>query len=146
MPILSVVDHQTFQIVLITSQVYSQMAKRGAQLHQRSKRLKAREDREEMTFAAEVLLDLSTSSASMPPTNDASTQTDLAYTDIDCLMAECTKARANELRLSKVVDDLESELRERKSNLRLIQGSDMKTRFYTGLPTFAVFMTLFKFI
>ena len=49
----------------------------------------------------------------MPPTNDASTQTDLAYSDIDCLVAECNKARANEIRLSKVVDDLESELRER---------------------------------
>ena len=71
----------------------------------------------------------------MPPTNDASTQTDLAYTDMDCLVAECNKARANELQLSKVVDDLESELRERKSNLRLIQGSGTKTRFYTGLPT-----------
>ena len=78
-----------------------------------SKRLKVHEDREKMTFAAEALLDLYTSSASMPPTNDVSTQTDLAYTDIDCLVAECNKARANELRLSKVVDDLESELRER---------------------------------
>ena len=58
----------------------------------------------------------------MPPTNDASTQTDLAYTDIDCLVAECNKARANKLCLSKVVDDLESDLRERKWNLRLIQG------------------------
>ena len=66
-----------------------------------------------MTFAAEALLDLYTSSASMPPTNDASTQTDLAYTDINCLVAECNKARANELHLSKVVDDLERELRER---------------------------------
>ena len=45
-----------------------------------------------------------------------------------------------------VVDDVESELRERKSNLRLIQGSDTKTRFCTGLPTFAVFMALLKFI
>ena len=86
-------------------------------------------DREEMTFAAEALLDLSTSSASMPPTNDASTQTDLAYTDIECLVAECNKAKANKLQLSKVVDDLESELHQRKSNLRLIQGSDVKTRF-----------------
>ena len=33
----------------------------------------------------------------MPPTNDASTQTDLAYADIDCLVAECNKAKANEL-------------------------------------------------
>ena len=66
-----------------------------------------------MKFSAEVLLDLYTSSASTPPTNDASTQTDLAYTDINCLVAECNKVRANKLRLSKVVDDLESELRER---------------------------------
>ena len=66
-----------------------------------------------MTFAVEALLDLYTSSAFTPPTNDASTQTDLAYTDINCLVAECNKARANELCLSKVVDDLESELHER---------------------------------
>ena len=61
-----------------------------------------------MTFAAEAFLDLSTSSASMPPTNNASTQTDLAYTDIDCLVAVCNKARAHELQLSKAVDDLEN--------------------------------------
>ena len=73
-----------------------------------------------MTFAAEALFALSTSSASMPSTNDASTQTDLAYTDIDSLVAECDKARANKLCLSKVVDDLESELCERKWILRLI--------------------------
>ena len=47
-----------------------------------SKRLKVCEDREEMKVAAEALLDLPTSSASMPLTNDASTQTGLAYTDI----------------------------------------------------------------
>ena len=82
----------------------------------------------------------------MPPTNDASTQTDLVYTDIDCLLVECNKARANELQLSKVVDDLESELCKRKSNFRLIQGSDTKSRFYTGLPTFALFMALLKFM
>ena len=79
-----------------------------------SKRLKLREDHKEMTFAAEALLDLSSSSASTPPTNDASTQTDLAYTDIACLVAEWNKVRVNELRLSKVVDDLESELRAKK--------------------------------
>ena len=103
-------------------------------------------DCEEMTFAAEALLVVFTSSASMPPTNNASTQTDLGYTDIDCLVAECNKVRANKFQLSKVVDDLESELHERKSNLRLIQGSDVKTRFYTGVPTFAVLMALLKFI
>ena len=92
-----------------------------------SKRLKVCEDREEMKVAAEALLDLSTSSASMPPTNDASTQTGLAYTDIDCVVAECNKARANKVQLSKVVDDLESELRESKLNMRLIQGSDVIT-------------------
>ena len=48
-----------------------------------------------MTFVAEDLLELSTSSASMPYTNYASTQTYLVYTDIACLVAECNKARAN---------------------------------------------------
>ena len=52
-----------------------------------------------MTFAAEALLDLSTSSASMPPTNDAFTQTNLAHTDIDCLVAEWNKARAKPILL-----------------------------------------------
>ena len=56
-----------------------------------SKRLKVREDREEMKVVVEALLDLSTSSASMPPTNDASTQTGLAYTDIDWLWLNATK-------------------------------------------------------
>ena len=113
---------------------------------QANKRLKVRKEREEIAFVAEALLDLSTSSASLPPTKDASTQTDLSYTDIDCLVAECNKVKASELRLNEVVDDLESKLLERKSNLSLIHGSDAKTRFYTGLPTFAVFMALLKFI
>ena len=59
-----------------------------------SKRLKVHEERKEMTFAAEAHLDLSTSSASLPPTKDAYTQTDLSYTDIDCLIAECNKVKA----------------------------------------------------
>ena len=35
---------------------------------------------------------------------------------------------------------------EKKSNLRLIQDNDAKTRYYTGLPTFAVFTAVLKFI
>ena len=77
-----------------------------------------------MTFAAEEFLDLSTSSASLPPTKDASTQTDLSYTDIDCLVAECNKVKASNLRLSEVVDDLKSEVHKWTSSLRLIKGSD----------------------
>ena len=69
----------------------------------------------------------------MPPTNNASTKTDLGDTDIDCSAAECNKDRANKLRSSKIVDDSQSELCERKLNLRLIQVGDAKTRFYTGL-------------
>ena len=60
-----------------------------------SKRLKVREEHKEMTFAAEACLDLSTSSASLPPTQDASTQADLSYTGIDCLVAECNKVKAS---------------------------------------------------
>ena len=96
-----------------------------------SKRLKVREEHKEMTFAAEALLDFSPSSTSLPPTKDASTQADLSYTDTDCLVAECNKVKASNLRLSEVVDDLKSKLHKWTSNLRLIQGSD-----YTGLPTY----------
>ena len=35
---------------------------------------------------------------------------------------------------------------EKKLNLRLIQDNDAKTRYYTGLPTFAVFTAVLKFI
>ena len=55
------------------------------------------------------------------------------------------QSEGSELRLNVVVDDLDSKWLERKSNLSLIHGSDGKTRFYTGLPTFAVFMALLKF-
>ena len=89
-----------------------------------SKRLKVHEERKEMTFAAEAHLDLSTSSASLPRTKDAYTQTDLSSTDIDCLVAECNKVKASNLRLSEVVDDLMSKVHKWTSNLRLIQGSD----------------------
>ena len=110
------------------------------------KRLKVREEREAMLSAAEVLLDLSASSTCLPTAKDASTQTDLSYTDIESLVDECNKLKASELRLNEVVDDLKSKVKERKSNLQLIQGDDAKTRFYTGLPTFAVFMALLKFM
>ena len=58
-----------------------------------NKTLKVREECEEMAFAAEALLDLSTSSSSFPPTKDASTQADLSYSDIDCLVAQCNKVK-----------------------------------------------------
>ena len=86
------------------SQVFSQMAKRHPAATEESrqygwanKRLKVCEERMEMAFVAEAFLDLSTSSASLPPTKDASTQTDLSYSDIDCLVAECNKVKASEL-------------------------------------------------
>ena len=53
-----------------------------------------------MTFAVKVVLDLSTSFTSLPPTKDAFTQTDLSCTDIDCLVTECSKVKEWELRLS----------------------------------------------
>ena len=58
----------------------------------------------QMTFAVKVLLDLSTSFTSLPLTNDASTQTDLSCTDIDCLVTECSKVKEWELRLSDVIN------------------------------------------
>ena len=100
-----------------------------------------------MAFAAEALLDLSTSSSPLPPTKDTSTQADLSYSDIDCLVAQCKEqSEGSELRLNVVVDNLERKWLERIPNLNLIHGSDGKTRFYTGLPTCAVFMALLKFI
>ena len=58
----------------------------------------------QMTFAVKVLLDLSMSFASLPPTKDASTQKDLTCTDIDCLVTECSKVKEWELRLSDVIN------------------------------------------
>ena len=52
-----------------------------------------------MTFAAEVLLDLSTSFTSLPPIKDASSQTDLSCTDIDCSVAECNIVKEKEFKV-----------------------------------------------
>ena len=62
------------------------------------------------------------------------------------LSGSVQQSEGSELRLNVVVDDLDSKWLERISNLSLIHGSDGKTRFYTGLPTFAVFMAFLKFI
>ena len=66
-----------------------------------------------MIFAAKVLLDLSTSSASLPPTKDASIQTDLRCTALDGLLVEANKLKSTELRLSEFVVNLLSKVDEK---------------------------------
>ena len=82
----------------------------------------------------------------MPTAKDASTQMGLNYTDINSLLDECNQSKLNELTLNEVIDDLRSKAQERKSDLLLLQVNNVKTRFYTRLPNFAVFMALFKFM
>ena len=49
--------------------------------------------------------------------------------------------------LRAAVDEVKDQLLEREdSKLNLIRGNNSKPKFYTGLPSFAVFMALFTFL
>ena len=49
--------------------------------------------------------------------------------------------------LRAAVDEVKDQLLKREdSKLNLIRGNNSKTKFYTGLPSFAVFMALFTFL
>ena len=49
--------------------------------------------------------------------------------------------------LRAAVDEVKDHLLEREdSKLSLFRGNDSKTKFYTGLPSFAIFMALFAFL
>lgn len=47
--------------------------------------------------------------------------------------------------LKKEVEELQKEVIRHKWSFQKISDDDSKTRFYTGLPSFAVFMWLFRY-
>ena len=59
-------------------------------------------------------------------------------TDPDQVYRECEQLR-QELQKSK------KDLQNAKLSADMIKDSDEKTKFYTGLPTYAVFLWLFKY-
>jgi hypothetical protein len=46
----------------------------------------------------------------------------------------------------KELKEVKRQFQEYKWNVEKIKDNDEKTRFYTGLPTFAVFFKLFKYV
>ena len=61
----------------------------------------------------------------------------------DGIWAETVSLREEVATLRAAVDEAKDQLLEREdSKLSLIRGNNAKTMFYTGLPSFAVFMAL----
>lgn len=50
------------------------------------------------------------------------------------------------LALKKELEDLRKEHAKYKWSVAKIADDDVKTKYYTGLPSFAVFMWLFKYV
>lgn len=50
------------------------------------------------------------------------------------------------LALRKELENLKSESDKYTWSVKKITNDDVKTKFYTGLPSFAVFMWLFKYV
>jgi hypothetical protein len=48
--------------------------------------------------------------------------------------------------LLKELKEVKRQFQEYKWSVEKIQDNDEKTQFYTGLPTFAVFLWLFKYV
>ena len=75
------------------------------------------------------------------------TVVDHAVQTSDGIWEETVSLREEVATLRAAVDEAKDQLLEREdSKLSLIRGNDAKTTFYTGLPSFAVFMALFTFL
>jgi hypothetical protein len=60
-------------------------------------------------------------------------------TDTDPLLTENSNLREE-------LDALKRQLDSQKWGVNKIEGNDVKTRYYTGLPSFAIFLWLFKYV
>ena len=109
-----------------------------------SKRLKPKESYIEMEEAATVLVQLSQSAER---SNCDVTAVDRAVQTSDGIWEENVSLRKEVATLRAAVDEVKDQLLEREdSKLNLIRGNNSKPKFYTGLPSFAVFMALFTFL
>ena len=101
---------------------------------------------DEVQNAASVLIDLSWHSE---PIIEAKAFADCGIQVSDPIWEENGRLRDEVATLKATVCDLKRQLQDREnanSKLQLIQDNDKKTKFYTGLPSFAVFMALFTFL
>ena len=64
----------------------------------------------------------------------------------DVLSASCTCVAGKGETCSHIAALMFYYRENSNSKLQLIQDNDKKTKFYTGLPSFAVFMALFTFL
>ena len=100
----------------------------------------------EVQDAASVLMDLSWHTE---PNIEAKAFVDCRIQVSDSIWEENGRLWDEVATLKATVCDLKRQLQDREnsnSKLQLIQDNDKKTKFYTGLPSIAVFMALFTFL
>ncbi len=108
-----------------------------------SKWSKTKESNKEMEDATTILVELS-GPQSADRSNFDVTAVDRPVQTGDGIWEETVSLREEVATLRAAVDEAKDQLLEREdSKLSLIRGNDAKTTFYTGLPSFAVFMALY---
>ena len=106
-----------------------------------AKRSKTKESYVEMEEAATALVELSQSAER---SSCDVTAVDRPVQTSDGIWEENVSLRKEVATLRAAVDEVKDHLLEREdSKLSLVRGNDSKTKFYTGLPSFAVFMALY---
>uniref|UniRef100_UPI00358E3B3F uncharacterized protein n=1 Tax=Myxine glutinosa TaxID=7769 RepID=UPI00358E3B3F len=80
-----------------------------------------------------------------PPVGGTETQTELSFRDIRALEKNVEELQKDNIALRTQVCGLEEKIRATGLQEEHFQSNDAKLRFYTGLPSWAIFLPLFTF-
>ncbi|XP_028515656.1 uncharacterized protein LOC114575292 [Exaiptasia diaphana] len=77
---------------------------------------------------------------------NAECQTDLSVQDIRNMEYFINSSTAEIVDMKKIIIDLEKKVLERTLSQKSFQNNDAKARFYTGLPNFAILLSVFNLV